>query len=66
MSADSNNPKKGETTVTEKTRRVFDLCLEIDRFETERRELEASLSPEERDDLEDSLQKYADTQGSMA
>jgi Trp operon repressor len=52
--------------VTEKTRRVFDLCLEIDRLETERRELEATLTPDERDDLDDALQIYSDTLGSVA
>jgi hypothetical protein len=52
--------------MTEKTNRVFQLCLEIDRFETERRELEASLTSEERDDLDDALQIYSDTQGSVA
>jgi hypothetical protein len=47
--------------MTEKTQHVFELCLEIDRLETERRELEASLTPEERADLDDALQIYSDT-----
>jgi Trp operon repressor len=50
--------------MTEKTKRVFDLCLEIENLDRERRELEASLTPEERDDLDDALQIYSDTLGS--
>jgi Trp operon repressor len=49
--------------MNEKMKRVFELCLEIERLETERRELEASLSPDERADLDDALQIYSDTLG---